>query len=301
MSEIVILPQGTGGHPRQLAEHLPMRASTLKCLPSAHGQGEFWCARLDQPVKYRLDEAFDHQRCQPEFLATDGAGEFLWITVVVVWASSPDDRLHPGMRGLDVEVAYVIDQTLGLDTVFDPAKVDIVGAAVVDDARDTPTSTSSPDVHAGSSGGAQATKGELDVPSHTPVLRDAGAFDDELNRMVATLAALTGLHPGSDLPRRTTGPAPETPERALYEIGPDTLRYFRFDPTAGWQWSIPKDLDDLLYQVVNDTAGELAWRWSEKAPAAHAGESARQDIATDFWRVLMTALAWRTGSGTESD
>lgn len=301
MSEIVIRPQGTGGHPRPLAEHLPMRASTLKCLPSAQGQDEFWCARLDQPVKYRLDEAFDHRRCQPEFLDTDSDGEFLWITVVVVWASSPDDLLHPGMCGLDVELAYVIDQTLGLDTVFDPAKVDIVGAAVVDDASDAPTSTSSPDVHAGSSGGAQATGEAIGTPSHTPFLRDAGAFDDELNRMVATLAALTGLHPGSDLPRRIAGPAAEAPKRAVYGIEPDRLRYFRFDPTAGWQWSIPKDLDDLLYQVVNDTARELAWRWSDKALAAHAEGSARRSIATDFWRLLMRALALRTASGTESD
>lgn len=301
MSKFVIRAKGAGDGPVVPIEHLPMRASTLRCLPGPTGDAEFWCARLDQPVKYRLDEHFDRQRCQPEFLAVDSVGEFLWVVVVVVWACSPQDRLHPGMRALDVEVAYVVDQTLGQDSVFDPAKVDVIGAAVVDDGGETTTSAPPPEVHAASSAVFQAEQSASSAECRAPVLRNVRDFDDEFNRMVATLAALTGLHPGSDIPRRATGVVRDVPGHATYEIEPDSLRYFRFDVVAGWQWSVAKDLDHLLYQVVNDAARDLAWRWSEKAPASHAGGSRRQSIATDFWRVLMAALGWPTGAEVASD
>lgn len=270
-----------------------MRATTLRCLPDADGEGEFWCARLAQPVKYRLDEHFDRRRCQAEFLATDGEGEFLWITVVVVWACTLLDRFHPGMRGLSVQVAYVVDQTLGRQSVFDPAKVDVIGEAVVDDIGEPTAPALSPE----NSAGIEVPQVEGWVaPGEAcgPVLRNVRDFDDELNRMVATLAALTGMHPGPEFPRRAMGATGEFPERSVYVIEPDVLRYFRFDAAGGWRWSEPKNLDDLLYEVVNDTARELAWRWSEKAPAARAAQSRRQTIATDMWHILMVALDWAT-------
>lgn len=292
MSEFIIRATGAEGAPLPLSEHLPIRATTLRCLPGADGQGEFWCARLDQPARYRLSEGFDRQRCQAEFLDVDSSGEFLWVTVVVVWANAPHERLHPGMRALDVQVAYVVDQTLGRDSFFDPAKVDAIGAAVVDDASQPTNSAPSSEQHAERIEVAHAEQSAEAARSRTPVLRDVLEFDDELNRMVAALASLTGLHPGPRSARRARETTHGIPECAVYEIEPDGLRYFRFDRGEGWQWIVPKNLDDLLYQVVNDTARDLAWRWSEKAPAARAGGSRRQAIATDLWRILMTALDW---------
>lgn len=293
MSQFVIRAGDAEAGPLLLAEHLPMRATTLRCLPGPDGEGEFWCARLARPVKYRVDEGFDRQRCQAEFLGTDAHGEFLWVTVVVVWTCRPLERFHPGMQALEVQVAYVVDQTLGRDSVFDSGKVDVIGAAVVDDVGESATSACSTGTAGSLEKVSEADKSAADGPG-TPLVRDVRDFDDELNRMVATLAALTGLHPGPGFPRRAAGPTGETPTSAVYVIEPDVVRYFRFDPVAGWGWSAPKDLDDLLYQVVNDTARELAWRWSEKAPAARAAESRRQTIAMDMWRILMAALDWVT-------
>jgi hypothetical protein len=289
VSEFVIRALGSAT-PADLGESLPLRASTLTCLSDASGHGEFWCARLDKPVKYRVSEGFDRRRCQPEFLAVDCVGEFLWVVVVVVWASQPNERLHPGMEGLGVQVAYVVDQTLGRDSFFDHAKVDLIGAAVVDDvgsASDLPGQRAE---EAGIAGSPEPTRPPAAAAKRAVAVINVKDFDDELDRMVATLATLTGLHPGPDLPQRASGDVGERPGRGTYQIGPNSLRYYRFDPATGWQWTTVGDLDELLYRVVDDTARQLAWRWAEKAPIAAAGTSRREAIAGAFWGTLMAAL-----------
>lgn len=99
--------------PADLRAALPLYATTLRCLSDTQGRGEHWCARLDQPVKYRFPAGFRTERCQPEFLGHDDAGEFLWVQIVVVDPICADERLGPGMRGLAVRLAYVVDLDSG--------------------------------------------------------------------------------------------------------------------------------------------------------------------------------------------
>lgn len=131
MSTFIIRTAARG--PEELRAALPMSATTLRCLTDAQGCGEYWCARLEEPVKYRFPAGFNPDRCQREFLGRDAVGEFLWVQIVAVHAIKPDQGLGPGMRGLAVELAYVIDLTLGRDQVLDPAKIEPITEAVIND------------------------------------------------------------------------------------------------------------------------------------------------------------------------
>jgi hypothetical protein len=130
VSKFIIRSASAGSD--DLLAGVPLRAITLRCLPDTNGQGEFWCARLEEPLKYRIGGEFDTGRCQSEFLGRDDQGQFLWIQIIVV-SGRGSDRLHPGMRGLAVDLAYVVDHTLGQDSVLDRAKIDSVAVVNIDD------------------------------------------------------------------------------------------------------------------------------------------------------------------------
>lgn len=146
--------------PADLRAALPLYATTLRCLSDMQGRGEHWCARLDEPVKYRFPAGFRTERCQLEFLGHDDAGEFLWVQIVVVDPICADERLGPGMRGLAVRLAYVVDLTLGRDEVLDPSKIEPIAEVEIDDHTQTgpaavditaePTPPSSPRTRPGS-------------------------------------------------------------------------------------------------------------------------------------------------------
>jgi hypothetical protein len=297
MSQFVIRHPGTPGVAPHLAAALPLRATTLVVLSDSAGKQDFWCARLSEPIKYRFDDHFDRARCQPEFLAGDDEGEFLWVMVVAVWPDQPHERLHANMQGLGVRVAYVVDQTLGRDTIFDPRKVDVIGTAVADDASAPVAAAATSPAPPRRDPQSAATRAELDADGdEEDDVWDVKRFRYELRRMMANLTTLASTHPGADLPVEAGHDPGPRPDRPTYQLGPDQLRYYRFDQQVGWQWVIPRDFEDLLYRLVEDTARLLAWRWSEKAPASADGEATRQGIARDFQHFLMRALnsAWDT-------
>lgn len=289
--------------PPELAARAPLTATTLTSLADGNGHGEYWCASLEEPIKYRFPYGFDRRRCQPQFLGLDDDGAFLWTGVIVVWTQDPGARLHPGMRDLEVGIGYVIDQTLGGDRFLDPAKIDVVATARIDDADapppvDTPATPAAPVVHRPADHATRVASPPVEVGP--PRLRPA-QFGDRLALLLAKLASLTGIHPEPYAPV----PAPIGDLIAagvtgfdLY--GPEGPRYRRRDPETGWQTVETGTLEELLYLVVDDVARRLAWQWSEGTPVAAAGmpDHLREDVATDYWHVLVHAMDPEWGART---
>lgn len=62
--------------PTDLEDAVPTEAVTLSCLASLGGDGEFWCAQLEQPVKHRISQTVDGHRYHPDYLDRDELGPF---------------------------------------------------------------------------------------------------------------------------------------------------------------------------------------------------------------------------------
>ena len=96
----------------------PHTATIVDQLTDTHGN-QFWCAALDQPTTYHT---------------TDSAHTFsqITITVIVIRADNNIKTLNPGQR-ISADIAYVIDMSLGYDTVLDESKIAWVGTATIDE------------------------------------------------------------------------------------------------------------------------------------------------------------------------
>ncbi|MBU8820313.1 immunity 63 family protein [Mycolicibacterium goodii] len=247
--------------PVELRRVLPATARVLRKLTGPRGRGELFCARLEQPVKYLLPADFDTRRCQREFLGYEESSPFLWVHIIVVAAHNPGERLHGGMTRFPVDIAYVVDLTLGQDTTLDPAKVDYVAIAEVDDSSEN------------------VRKSDI---------------AESINAIASSLSSLSGLDPGSNAPRPLGAGALSDGQR-LYELGA-VFRYYSDDGT-GWSWRLTGDLDEFLYWIADDIARELAWQWAQRAPSfAELDDVQRRALLwVPQWCALMTALNPRWG------
>ncbi|WP_264068048.1 SseB family protein [Mycolicibacterium komossense] len=93
---------------------------------------DYLVARLERPIKYHYPDAFDTARAQHDFLATDEDGPFVWIYVIVACARLVGTRFHAQMRSLPINIAFVIDNTLGNDERLDFAKVEFAAVGFAD-------------------------------------------------------------------------------------------------------------------------------------------------------------------------
>jgi hypothetical protein len=67
------------------------------------------------PLKYHPTDGFDWARRQPEFVAKDDTGQFVWVYAIILASVMAEAQLHAGMNGFPVRMAYVIDNTVGHD------------------------------------------------------------------------------------------------------------------------------------------------------------------------------------------
>ncbi len=248
------LPAG----PAELRDELPLVATVLRVVPGPQGRGEFWCARLERPVKYRIGDVFDTRRCQPESLGNDSAGPFLWIQIIVMSAHHPGQRIQPGITGMQVDVAYVVDLTLGQDSALDPAKVDYAGIAIVDD--------------------------------QPGLLAVRAGLIDRVQSLVSALNELSGQGLDNHVPQ-PLGPNLVQGE-TVYAITSADLRYYDGSDDTGQGWRSTTDPDELLYWIADDLARHAAWGWTRRTPsAARMDQHQLRDLLwIPQWLLLMTAL-----------
>lgn len=126
----------------ELQRQLPLTATINRSIPGSD-RDDYLLALLDQPIKYHPAEHFDWSRCQSKFIATDTDGQFLWIYAVIIASLFAGTQVHAGMRAFAVRVAYVIDNTTGLDHELSFDKLDSIGWGFISDA-DEPAETTEP-------------------------------------------------------------------------------------------------------------------------------------------------------------
>lgn len=118
--------------PPELAAQLPIRGE-LRCVIPGPDRPDYCLATLDTPIVFRPPADFDLSRVETGFLGRDEAGPFVYVPAVIVAARIAGQQLHPGMKGLQVALAYVIDNTIGRDDVVDFAKLHYAAVAVISD------------------------------------------------------------------------------------------------------------------------------------------------------------------------
>ena len=118
--------------PPELAAQLPIRGELRRVIPGPD-RPDYCLATLDIPIVFRPRADFDLSRVETGFLGRDEAGPFVYVPAVIVAARIAGQQLHPGMKGLQVALAYVIDNTIGRDDVVDFAKLHYAAVAVISD------------------------------------------------------------------------------------------------------------------------------------------------------------------------
>src|SRR6185295_7049880 len=120
--------------PTELEEVAPGQAVTLACLTGSDGEGPFWCGQLERPVKHRIGETVDPDRYHADYLDRDEFGPFVW-TYYIALQTHDAVTFSADAHSVAVDLAFIIDPSLGYDTTFDSNKVDWVDTATVDGAN----------------------------------------------------------------------------------------------------------------------------------------------------------------------
>ncbi|MFN6548177.1 hypothetical protein [Mycolicibacterium nivoides] len=177
MSRFVIREVREG--PEELRKHLPITGETFDVRSGPDGH-TYFCARLDEPIKHRLDAAADTSGYPPEQLESDSAGTSLKVNGIVMRPSDPDVQPYHGMQQFPVDLAYVIDPTYRdqPDLAFD--KLLPIAAVEIDDlAENGPAANGHRRQNGHETAIAELLEDSPDSAPPTPraSLRDAGTTD----------------------------------------------------------------------------------------------------------------------------
>jgi hypothetical protein len=312
--------------PRELEEAVPAQAVTLACLASMDGDRPFWCGQLEQPVKHRISQTADPDRYHADYLDHDEFGTFVW-TYYIALQTHDSVAFGPDAHNVVVDLAYVIDPSLGYDTTFDSSKVDWVATATIDggDAPVSPKpqpkpqpepSTPTPEPEPELEQSARTPEPEPEPKPSAPARR-AGAplpapieqlaaegpeiapqqFGHALDGALATLGNLTGTFP-LDIPRprevkaRKHSPSRYRGEVPSYSFQGTEVRCHTVDPIRGPVWESTTDPGEALYWMVDDVARSVAWTWAQRTPASRTMNAGQVQwlLAAPMWLTLITAL-----------
>ncbi|XTP38455.1 hypothetical protein ACORG1_33950 (plasmid) [Mycobacterium sp. TJFP1] len=199
MSRFVISNLRVG--PEEFRDQLPVTGTTIDVRTDPDGQQYFY-ARLDGPIKHRIDTHFDTSACSTEQLGADANGPFLWVTDIVMRPSTPGEQPHYGMHRFPVDLAYAIDLSYLDDPALDFGKILPIATAEIDDVPDDALADATPSP----ADGDAATALDVPEPVSTPAadLDTPAEGDTTTSPAAGDNVAATGL----DVEQRFT-PAPE--------------------------------------------------------------------------------------------
>lgn len=120
-----------------LAAHLPIRLTVMGRLRADDVAGRYWYCQVDPPMPCRLGEGVQRDHIHPDLLSEDR--NTLQLQAVVLTPTASNRVLQPGITGLTVHVAAVLDPSVAGTGVLDTAKTGYLGYAVVDDDGDADT------------------------------------------------------------------------------------------------------------------------------------------------------------------
>ncbi len=123
---------GEGNAVPELHAQLPLTAKLTRRLRGPD-RDDYFLAIFEHAIKYHPSTEFDWTRSQPEFVAEDANGRFVWIYAIIIASLQAGTQIHAGMKGFPVYVAYVIDHTVGSDDELDFSKCDSIGWGTIND------------------------------------------------------------------------------------------------------------------------------------------------------------------------
>ena len=226
--------------PRELEWQLPLEGELYRLIPGPD-RPDYSLLVLERPLHFYPAPGFDLARVEADQRVEDRKGRpMVRVHALLVCARFVGQQLHPGMRDLAVNIAYVIDNSLARDPLVDFAKIEVAavgylseghagraGRPVRRDARDRRPALDGwiLDEPAGS----LPLESTADVVADAArVLRDGIAAHRQrpVGRLTATLrrGAVTTASPGSRAmptasrpcrrPTRSTGSTPSSPDLA---------------------------------------------------------------------------------------
>ena len=111
--------------PRELEWQLPLEGELYRLIPGPD-RPDYSLLVLERPLHFYPAPGFDLGRVDAEQRVEDRKGRpMVRVHALLVCARFVGQQLHPGMRDLPVNIAYVIDNSLARDAVVDFAKIEV--------------------------------------------------------------------------------------------------------------------------------------------------------------------------------
>ena len=111
--------------PRELEWQLPLDGELYRLIPGPD-RPDYSLLVLERPLHFYPAPGFDLGRVDDEQKVDDRKGRpMVRVHALLVCARFVGQQLHPGMRDLAVNIAYVIDNSLARDAVVDFSKIEV--------------------------------------------------------------------------------------------------------------------------------------------------------------------------------
>ncbi len=130
---------------------------------------------LERPLHFYPAPGFDVGRVEAEQRVEDRKGRpMVRVHALLVCARFVGQQLHPGMRDLAVNIAYVIDNSLARDAVVDFAKIEVAAVGFLSEGH--PGSSRRPTAPTPSDEpGRSRRRRRTSAPTSSDVVRRGGA------------------------------------------------------------------------------------------------------------------------------
>jgi len=120
----------------ELTGRVPLLGDLRRVIPGPD-RSDYCLVVLDAPIPFLPPENFDWSVTQPEFRETRADGvAFLWVNALVICSRIVGEQIAPTMRDLQINLAYVVDNTLGRDATLDFSKIYFANIATLNLAPD---------------------------------------------------------------------------------------------------------------------------------------------------------------------
>jgi len=107
----------------ELAGRVPLFGYLMRVMPGSD-RPDYCLVVFEDPIPFLPPESFDWTVTQPEFRATRADGvPFLWVNAAIICSRIVGEQISPTMRNVNINLAYVVDNTLGRDETVDFGKV----------------------------------------------------------------------------------------------------------------------------------------------------------------------------------
>jgi hypothetical protein len=163
--------------PPELEWQLPLNGELYRLMPGSD-RPDYSLFVLERPVHFYPGEGFDLGRVEPEQRVEDRKGRpMVRVHAMLLCARFVGQQLHPGMKDLAVNLAYVIDNSLARDPEVDFGKIEFAAVGFLSEGHaPRPADAATPHTATDSTGEAAPTE----RPVESQQAAGVGAVLDEV-------------------------------------------------------------------------------------------------------------------------